>query len=369
MKKKLLGCTISLLLISTQAYAQQSQDNHRAGSYDDRWYVTLGAGANNQDSARDTENATFGTLGVGKFINPRWSLDAEINYQNPKANRNEDLNFSQYGISLDARRHFRREGRLFNPYLVGGVGYQRAQEEFDNSPFPESPGQSSRGYATAKLGAGVQADFRKVSMRAELAARHSFDSDSVIAPNESGFTDTLASLTLLVPLGPTKPIAAAVPAPVVPLADHCSLDDDGDGVLNCQDECDSPQDGVVDATGCSTPLIIDLGSVGFDFDSDTLTPQAKSVLNESVSILQHYPSLKVEITGHTDLCGSEEYNDNLSFRRAHVVYEYLKQQGVEENRLGEPMGFGEQYPRVETPQSYPECKNETNRRTELNVQE
>ena len=71
-------------------------------------YITTGAGANQQDSDRNTENAATYTLGVGKFINPRWSVDAELNYQNPKLNPNEDLNWSQYGISVDARRHWRQ---------------------------------------------------------------------------------------------------------------------------------------------------------------------------------------------------------------------------------------------------------------------
>ena len=155
---------IVLATLAAPAFAQDS----RAGAYDDRWYITTGAGANQQDSDRNTENAATYTLGVGKFINPRWSVDAELNYQNPKLNPNEDLNWSQYGISVDARRHWRQEGRRWNPYVLMGVGYQRAEEEFDAFPSPDSPGQDSRGYATAKLGAGVQADFQRFRGRRGL---------------------------------------------------------------------------------------------------------------------------------------------------------------------------------------------------------
>ena len=43
-------------------------------------------GYNLQDNSRDTENAMFATLGLGKFINRNWSLDGQLNWQNPKAN-------------------------------------------------------------------------------------------------------------------------------------------------------------------------------------------------------------------------------------------------------------------------------------------
>src|SRR4051812_37913497 len=69
--------------------------------FDDRWYVSGDIGYNHQDSSRDTENAMFGAVGLGKFINRNWSLEGQLNWQNPKQNHNEDLNWSQYGISLD----------------------------------------------------------------------------------------------------------------------------------------------------------------------------------------------------------------------------------------------------------------------------
>ena len=66
--RSLLACVV-LASLAAPAFAQDS----RAGAYDDRWYITTGAGANQQDSDRNTENAATYTLGVGKFINPRWS--------------------------------------------------------------------------------------------------------------------------------------------------------------------------------------------------------------------------------------------------------------------------------------------------------
>ncbi|MDQ3286923.1 MAG: OmpA family protein, partial [Pseudomonadota bacterium] len=70
----------------------------------------------------------------------------------------------------------------------------------------------------------------------------------------------------------------------------------------------------------------------------------------------------------TDLCGSDAYNQNLSERRARTVYDYLTSNGVDAARLAGPNGYGESRPLEPTAQTLPECRNETNRRTELNVQ-
>lgn len=360
----------SALVLSLPLVAQAREP----GAFDDRWYITAGAGANSQDSARDTENAAYGTIGVGKFISPNWSLDAELNYQNPKTNRDEDLDFSQYGISLDARRHFRKEGRRISPYIVAGVGYQRAEEEFDAFPNPNSPGVDKRGYATAKLGFGAQADFKRVSLRGEIAARHSFDRDSLVNPSENGFTDTLASLTLVVPLGAERsaPVQPA-PMPMVARVNTCAdLDDDGDGINNCQDRCsDSVAGQTIGDTGCPVAITIDLRGVNFDFNHDTLRSDSRVILDEAVLILERHPNLRVEVAGHTDSIGSERYNQALSERRARAVYEYLINNGIDASRLSGPNGYGETQPIApnahEDGSDNPEGRAR-NRRTDLNVE-
>ena len=115
-----------------------------AQEFDDRWYLTGSAGMNIQDNARESRNAPFGTLGLGKFVTPAWSVDGELNYQNPQNDANRDLNWSQYGFSLDARRHFIAEGRMWNPYVLGGLGVQRSEEEYDAFPDPRLPRPARR---------------------------------------------------------------------------------------------------------------------------------------------------------------------------------------------------------------------------------
>jgi OOP family OmpA-OmpF porin len=116
------------------------------------------------------------------------------------------------------------------------------------------------------------------------------------------------------------------------------------------------------------PVSIDLKGVNFDFDKATLRPDAVAILNEAVQILQRYPELRVEVAGHTDMCGSDAYNQGLSERRARAVYEFMTSNGIDASRLTGPNGYGESRPLENTPQELPECKNERNRRTELNVQ-
>lgn len=344
MKKRATKAATSILAL---ALAVGFAGSAMAQDYDSRWYVTGSAGANIQDKDRDTENAMFGTLGVGKFINRNWSVDGELNYQNPKANRNEDMNFSQYGIGLDLRRHFVSDGRIANPYLVGGVGYNRAEEEFE---VPGGIEDDKRGYATAKLGAGIQFDLNRVGIRTEIAARHSFDKKSVYAPDKNGFTDALASIGIVIPLGARDAVAVPVaPAPLAPCVAH---------------QCNHASAPVNPPTqGSVAPILIDLGNgVLFDFDRSDLKPQAREILDEAVEILSRYPDLRFEVSGHTDSVGSRAYNQGLSERRARAVYDYFISRGVPSSRLIGPYGFSE---------DRPVATNETaegralNRRTEL----
>jgi OOP family OmpA-OmpF porin len=358
MKTRLLSTALLAgLAVSQVASAQE---------FDDRWYLTGTAGMNIQDNDRGTRNAPFGALGVGKFLNSNWSLDGELNYQNPNNDANQDLNWSQYGISFDLRRHFLAEGRNWAPYLLMGLGYQQSEEEFDSFPNPNSPSQRDEGNLAAKVGVGLQTALgERVSLRTELAYRADFDDGSVAAPNEDWFGDMLASVGVVIPLG-ALPVAAA-PAPAAPSC--ADLDDDGDGVNNCDDKCPGSQAGqTIGPDGCPVPVSIDLKGVNFDFDKATLRPDAVSILSEATEILKRYPELKVEVAGHTDQCGKDAYNQKLSERRATTVYDYLTSNGVDAARLVGPIGYGESRPLEPTEQTMPACKNEKNRRTELNVQ-
>ncbi len=104
--------------------------------------------------------------------------------------------------------------------------------------------------------------------------------------------------------------------------------------------------------------------VNFEFDSDKLTAQAKTNL-EQFAIALKDPKIKgtkFEIDGHTDATGTEVYNIGLSERRAAAVVAYLVSMGVDSDTLS-AKGYGKEKPRVPDPFSA------ENRRVETHLQD
>jgi len=215
-----------------------------------------------------------------------------------------------------------------------------------------------------KFGVGMEYAFtRALSMRIE-AERYRIDD----AIGNEGDIDML-SAGLVYRLLPAAAPVAARPDPVYLQKTCADLDDDGDGVNNCNDKCpDSAAGQAIGQDGCPVPLTIDLKGVNFDYDRDTLRPDAIATLDEAIAILGRYPQLRFELAGHTDECGSDGYNQGLSERRARVVYDYLANAGIETGRMAGPNGYGESRPLESLGDAFPACQSETNRRTELNVQ-
>lgn len=89
--------------------------------------------------------------------------------------------------------------------------------------------------------------------------------------------------------------------------------------------------------------IIILRGVNFAFDSAKLTPQDQAILDEHVGVLKKERNITVEIAGHTDGSGPEDYNKGLSERRAKSVMEYLISKGIPPERI-RALGYGESSP-------------------------
>jgi outer membrane protein OmpA-like peptidoglycan-associated protein len=81
----------------------------------------------------------------------------------------------------------------------------------------------------------------------------------------------------------------------------------------------------------------------FAFSKSDLSDSAKMNLDHLAKILLDNPNTNIEIQGHTDSRGTEEYNMGLSLRRAGAVKDYLILQGVDPSRLT-VKGFGETAP-------------------------
>lgn len=74
-------------------------------------------------------------------------------------------------------------------------------------------------------------------------------------------------------------------------------------------------------------------NIFFDFDRSNLRPVSREKLRTLAEILQENPTYKVQLIGHTDGKGSNEYNVALSQRRANSAQQYLKQLGITNDRV------------------------------------
>jgi outer membrane protein OmpA-like peptidoglycan-associated protein len=75
-------------------------------------------------------------------------------------------------------------------------------------------------------------------------------------------------------------------------------------------------------------LIVNINDVLFDFNQYTLKPGAREKLAKVSGIILAYPGLKIQLEGHTDSVGSDDYNLKLSQQRGDSVRTYLVSQGV-----------------------------------------
>ncbi|MBN1337917.1 MAG: OmpA family protein [Bacteroidales bacterium] len=108
-----------------------------------------------------------------------------------------------------------------------------------------------------------------------------------------------------------------------------------------------------------------LNNIFFDFNKSTLRPESTAELDRLYKLLLDVPTLKIEISGHTDNIGGASYNQKLSEDRAKSVVDYLLGKGIESGRL-KFMGYGFQRPVA--PNDTDEGR-QLNRRTEFEVLE
>lgn len=90
-------------------------------------------------------------------------------------------------------------------------------------------------------------------------------------------------------------------------------------------------------------VTVRLKHIFFDFNKVTLKPESFIELNEVAGFLRRNPSVAIEIGGHTDNKGADDYNRNLSQGRSQSVVAYLVSQGISVKRLS-AKGYGEAKP-------------------------
>jgi len=86
-----------------------------------------------------------------------------------------------------------------------------------------------------------------------------------------------------------------------------------------------------------------LQTIYFQYDAFDLTSEAQETLRQDAKVIEQYPDVKIQVQGHCDERGSEEYNLALGDRRARSARDYLVNLGISPDRL-ETISFGEERP-------------------------
>ena len=343
MRKKLPVLAV-LLLFSIAAYAEIGD-----------WYISPSIVYTDDDGDRRLDDSVAGgEFRIGWQWKEKYALEGNLGYHDidgwpswPDVTERESQEFLDLGLNVV--RSNNPDG-LFSPYVLLGAGYLGTETANGVS--------DSTATGTAGLGFKLRFGRSRWAMRGEWRMRHAF-SDSL--------TDQMASVGVMYTFGEKAPVMVLAADPesiiepdtdqdgVADLADACAgtpygvavdaagctKDSDLDGISEDRDLCAGTHPGVkVDAAGCE---IVELKTVYFATNSAELDERTRQKLDESAEILARHPNLAVEIGGHADSRGTDEYNMALSIRRAEAVRDYLAQKGIDADNLT-VRGYGETRP-------------------------
>jgi OOP family OmpA-OmpF porin len=270
------------------------------------------------DSHRHSDGGVGGMLGGGIPINRLLNLEVDGAYSH--FNKNNDVGsnpWNQYLAKLDGQFFFSRDP-AFAPYFGVGGGYSKN--------VLKNVGHDAGFFGDAGLGA---IHFFKVfdtdfGVRGDVRYRWTDVDKSKFAGKVGGsFGEPVLSLGLIIPLefGGAEETAQQQLPPVTP-----------------------PPPGKNPPPVGAAHRFED---VHFAFDKYSLTEYAKASLDSDVTAINKlagtYPSLKVDVAGHTDWIGTDAYNQALSERRASAVKDYLVRKGVDSGRI-RTYAYGESQP-------------------------
>ena len=150
-------------------------------------------------------------------------------------------------------------------------------------------------------------------------------------------------------------------------------DNDKDGIPDAIDKCPNQPETFnhyQDEDGCpdEVPAAVKkftgvIEGINFKTNSAEILPGSFAILDRAIKVLQDYPDVNLEISGHTDNRGKAEYNRSLSQRRADSVKIYFVTRGIASSRL-QSIGYGMERPIADNSTS---SGRATNRRTEFRL--
>lgn len=156
--------------------------------------------------------------------------------------------------------------------------------------------------------------------------------------------------------------------------DGCPIrDKDGDGIFDDKDKCiNEPEtkNGFEDSDGCPDKMPDKVKKftgvvqgIYFDQGKATIRKQSDAVLGAALKVLQEFPSIGIEISGHTSSEGDPAFNDKLSQERADAVKQWLVNKGMAPERI-KTRGVGSAEPIADNKTNAGRAKN---RRIEFKV--
>ncbi len=161
----------------------------------------------------------------------------------------------------------------------------------------------------------------------------------------------------------------ACPDKAGPIADKGCPDTDGDRIADNVDRCPMVA-GVPALQGCPEPkpivkTLFERAMYGIQFETGKATIKKKSypILDEVVAAMKENPDYLLDIAGHTDNVGDDNFNLDLSKQRAAAVEKYLEDKGIEHARIMSE-GLGETKPIADNATKQGRAKN---RRVEFTV--
>lgn len=90
---------------------------------------------------------------------------------------------------------------------------------------------------------------------------------------------------------------------------------------------------------------LEFGKSYFSYNQSSLSSSAKAELKKAADLLLANPDAKINVDGHCDERGTDEYNMDLGWKRAYAARDYLKKMGIDESRLF-PASYGRSRPAV-----------------------
>lgn len=315
MKKNLMGLALMAGLGLT-SFAASAED----GAYNGTWYALPGMSYNWTDSDLKADDAVGAFLRAGKEISQNWDVQFGGSYAS--ADGNTTGKYKQTLLGVDALYMFSRE--KLRPFLLVGVGYAHNKLDYTVAGGSKDSLMGNVGLGVQYLvteNIGLQADLRSVWSEANVGGDSKTVGNTVLNLGAIFRFDAPAQAPVVLVEQVTQPIAVEpvveTPAPVVvaePVKQACKPN-------------------VETITIQSEAL--------FDFDNTVVKGKNNKVLDEIAAKIKEHEDVEfILVTGHTDIIGTDAYNQKLSERRADAVKKYLATHGIKDVRI-KSVGKGE----------------------------